>query len=57
LIGLSFLALKNWEVVLLTVLLGFKLFGIIGGEEVKIIEGFTPSSFKRVIKILYLISK
>ncbi|WP_016731924.1 oligosaccharide flippase family protein [Saccharolobus islandicus] len=57
LIGLSFLALINWEVILMVVLLGFKLFGIIGSNEVKIIEGFIPSSLKRITKILYLIAK
>nr|WP_029368616.1 oligosaccharide flippase family protein [Sulfolobus islandicus] len=57
LIGLSFLALINWEVVLIVVLLGFKLFGIIGSDEVKIVEGFIPSSLKRITKILYLIAK
>ncbi|WP_432518123.1 oligosaccharide flippase family protein [Saccharolobus islandicus] len=57
LIGLSFLAFINWEVVLIVVLLGFKLFGIIGSDEVKIVEGFIPSSLKRIIKILYLIAK
>ncbi|MQL56472.1 polysaccharide biosynthesis C-terminal domain-containing protein [Acidianus ambivalens] len=57
LIGFSFLALINWEVVLIAVILGFKLFGIIGSDEVKIIEGFIPSSLKRITKILYLIAK
>ncbi len=57
LIGFSFLALINWEVVLIVVLLGFKLFGIIGSDEVKIVEGFIPSSLKRITKILYLIAK
>nr|WP_016730746.1 oligosaccharide flippase family protein [Sulfolobus islandicus] len=57
LIGLSFLTLINWEVILIVVLLGFKLFGIIGSDEVKIIEGFIPSSLKRIAKILYLIAK
>ncbi|BDB99867.1 oligosaccharide flippase family protein [Saccharolobus caldissimus] len=57
LIGLSSLALINWEVILIVVLLGFKLFGIIGNDEVEIIEGFIPSSLKRITKILYLIAK
>jgi hypothetical protein len=37
------------------VLLGFKLLGIIGSEEVKIVEGFIPSSLKGITRILYLI--
>ena len=57
LIGLSFLAFINWEVLLIVVLLGFKLFGIISNEEVKVIEGFTPYSLKRIIKVLYLIAR
>jgi len=58
LIGLSFLALINWwEVILIVVLLGFKLLGIIGSEEVKIVEGFIPSSLKGITKILYFIVK
>ena len=57
LIGLSFLAFINWEVLLIVVLLGFKLFGIISNEEVKIVEGFTPYSLKRIIKVLYLIAR
>ena len=57
LIGLSFLALTNWEVVLIVVLLGLKLLGIIGSEEVKIVEGFIPSSLKGITKILYFIAK
>ncbi|MEJ2772260.1 oligosaccharide flippase family protein [Stygiolobus sp. CP850M] len=58
LIGLSFLALTNWwEVILIVVLLGFKLLGIIGSEEVKIVEGFIPSSLKRIARILYLITR
>jgi hypothetical protein len=58
LIGLSFLALINWwEVILIVVLLGFKLSGIIGSEEVKIVEGFIPSSLKGITKILYFIAK
>ena len=57
LIGLSFLAFINWEVVLVVVLLGFKLLRIISNEEVKVIEGFTPYSLKRITRILYLIAK
>jgi O-antigen/teichoic acid export membrane protein len=57
LIGLSFLALTNWEVVLIVVLLGLKLLGIIGSEEVKIVEGFIPYSLKGITKILYFIAK
>jgi O-antigen/teichoic acid export membrane protein len=57
LIGLSFLAFINWEVVLIVVLLGFKLLGIISNEEVKVIEGFIPSSLKGITKILYFIAK
>ena len=57
LIGLSFLVLINWEVILIVVLLGFKLLGIIGSEEVKIVEGFIPSSLKGITKILYFIAK
>ena len=57
LIGFSFLALINWEVLLIVVLLGFKLLGIISNEEVKVIEGFTPYSLKRITRILYLIAK
>jgi O-antigen/teichoic acid export membrane protein len=58
LIGLSFLALTNWwEVILIVVLLGFKLLGIISNEEVKVIEGFTPYSLKRITRILYLIAR
>jgi hypothetical protein len=49
--------LTNWEVILIVVLLGFKLLGIIGSEEVKIVEGFTPYSLKRITKILYLIMR
>jgi len=55
LIGFSFLALIDWEVILIVVLLGFKLLGIIGSEEVKIVEGFIPSSLKGITRILYLI--
>jgi O-antigen/teichoic acid export membrane protein len=57
LIGFSFLALTNWEVILIVVLLGFKLLGIISNEEVKAIEGFTPYSLKGITRILYLIAR
>lgn len=57
LIGISFLALINWEIAIIIVLLGFKIFRIIRDEEVRIVENFMPESLKKVTKILYLVAK
>ncbi|BFI76536.1 oligosaccharide flippase family protein [Sulfurisphaera ohwakuensis] len=57
LIGLSFLALVNWIVAIVIILLGFKLLGIVSIDEIKIIENFTPSTLRKMTKILYLMAK
>ncbi|QXJ34895.1 oligosaccharide flippase family protein [Saccharolobus shibatae] len=57
LIGLSFLALINWIVGLVVVLVGFKLLGIVSSDEIKIVENFAPSILKKVTKILYLVAR
>ena len=56
LITLSFLSLLNWLVALVLVLLGFRLLGVVGTSEVKLVEGLAPQPLKRFTKVLYLVA-
>ena len=54
---MSFLTLVNWVAALVTVLVSFKVFGLISSEEVKIVEAFTTPVLRNVTRILYLVSR
>ena len=56
-VGLTFLALINWVAALVTILVSFRLLGLVSSEEVKVVEAFTPPALRKAIRILYLVSR
>ncbi len=57
LIIIALLGVFSWEIALVLVLVGIKLTGIIGKDDVRILVGFAPAQLKRAVGLLGLLAR